>query len=434
MPHLAHATMEPPAATARVSDGKCEVWASVQNAAGRARRPGEALQRADRQGHRARTCCSAAASAASPSPTSPAKRRSALEGMGGQPVKVIWTREDDLQHNFFHTVSVGALEAGLDAQRQAGGLAASHRGADHRLDLRAGPEPRGAVRAGMGAVDMPFAMPNFRVENPERRRTCASAGSARSPTSRTPSRSRASSTELARAAGKRSQGVSARPDRAAAPDRCARPCRTPWNYGEDPEALSVRHRAAARGDREGGERGGLGTQAAEGPRARHRRAPQLRQLRRGGRRGRRSAPRASSRSRASTSPSIAAPCQSRPRALADGGRRACMGIEPRDAWARSASRTAASSRPTSTASRSTRIDGAPTEIARHIVDTTGSTAAGRRRRARRAAGRAGAGQRDLRRHRQAHPQPADPRPARGEGVGGVSSPHLIFLSPARGRG
>ena len=27
LPHLAHATMEPPAATARIADGRCEVWA-----------------------------------------------------------------------------------------------------------------------------------------------------------------------------------------------------------------------------------------------------------------------------------------------------------------------------------------------------------------------------------------------------------------------
>ena len=32
LPHLAHASMEPPVATAVVADGKCEVWASVQSA------------------------------------------------------------------------------------------------------------------------------------------------------------------------------------------------------------------------------------------------------------------------------------------------------------------------------------------------------------------------------------------------------------------
>ena len=31
VPHLAHAPMEPPTATARVADGKCEAWAPVQS-------------------------------------------------------------------------------------------------------------------------------------------------------------------------------------------------------------------------------------------------------------------------------------------------------------------------------------------------------------------------------------------------------------------
>ncbi|MBL3950258.1 xanthine dehydrogenase family protein molybdopterin-binding subunit, partial [Bacteroides thetaiotaomicron] len=30
IPHLAHATMEPPAAVARVADGRCEVWTCTQ--------------------------------------------------------------------------------------------------------------------------------------------------------------------------------------------------------------------------------------------------------------------------------------------------------------------------------------------------------------------------------------------------------------------
>ena len=33
-PHLAHAPMEPTCATARVADGKCEVWAAVQSPGG----------------------------------------------------------------------------------------------------------------------------------------------------------------------------------------------------------------------------------------------------------------------------------------------------------------------------------------------------------------------------------------------------------------
>ena len=37
------------------------------------------------------------------------------QAMKGAPVKVTWTREDDIQHGYYHTVSVERLEAGLDA-------------------------------------------------------------------------------------------------------------------------------------------------------------------------------------------------------------------------------------------------------------------------------------------------------------------------------
>ncbi|WP_163483840.1 molybdopterin cofactor-binding domain-containing protein, partial [Klebsiella pneumoniae] len=34
--------------------------------------------------------------------------------VGGAPVKLVWTREDDLHHGYYHTISVERLEAGLD--------------------------------------------------------------------------------------------------------------------------------------------------------------------------------------------------------------------------------------------------------------------------------------------------------------------------------
>ncbi len=34
------------------------------------------------------------------------------KGIGGAPVKVVWTREDDIHNGFYHTVSVERLEAG----------------------------------------------------------------------------------------------------------------------------------------------------------------------------------------------------------------------------------------------------------------------------------------------------------------------------------
>jgi isoquinoline 1-oxidoreductase beta subunit len=69
--------------------------------------------------------------------------------MGGRPVKVTFTREDDLQNDFFHTVSVERLEAGLDANGKP--VAWLHRTvAPTILSTFAPDQKRGAVRARHG--------------------------------------------------------------------------------------------------------------------------------------------------------------------------------------------------------------------------------------------------------------------------------------------
>ena len=90
------------------------------------------------------------------------------KAMDGKPVKVVWTREDDLHNDYFHTVSVEHLEAGVDAQGNAGGVAAPQRRADDR-SRRSTPDAKQEANweLGMGVINVPFAIPNIRIENPE---------------------------------------------------------------------------------------------------------------------------------------------------------------------------------------------------------------------------------------------------------------------------
>ncbi len=166
VPHLAQAPMEPPSATARVTAQGCEVWCSVQNTEavrtdlskrfnvpidkvivhplllgggfGRKSKPDFASEAA---------ICS--------------------QAMGGRPVKLTFTREDDLQHSFFHTVSVERVEAGVDANGKA--VAWLHRTVAPSIFALFMPDPKheAPLELAMGAVDNPFAIPNLRVENPE---------------------------------------------------------------------------------------------------------------------------------------------------------------------------------------------------------------------------------------------------------------------------
>jgi isoquinoline 1-oxidoreductase subunit beta len=89
------------------------------------------------------------------------------KAMDGKPVKVTWTREDDIQHSYYHTVSVEHLEAGLDASGKP--IAWLHRSAAPTFGSIFGPDPKHEqpFDLGMGLVDVPFAIPNLRIENPE---------------------------------------------------------------------------------------------------------------------------------------------------------------------------------------------------------------------------------------------------------------------------
>ncbi len=81
----------------------------------------------------------------------------------GAPVKVIWTREDDMRNGFYRPTSYNRFSAGLDA---AGRLVAwTHRIAGTPLRLKFGPLAKGIDDSLIdGAVDLPYAIPNVLVD------------------------------------------------------------------------------------------------------------------------------------------------------------------------------------------------------------------------------------------------------------------------------
>jgi isoquinoline 1-oxidoreductase beta subunit len=85
----------------------------------------------------------------------------------GAPVKVVWTREDDIQHGFYHTVTAERLEAGLDKDNKV--VAWRHRSAAPSLFANFVPDNKlpGFIELGMGFVDTPFNVPNIRLESGE---------------------------------------------------------------------------------------------------------------------------------------------------------------------------------------------------------------------------------------------------------------------------
>jgi len=166
LPHLAHATIEPPAATARVAQGKCEVWGCFQSPQAARDLVAKRLGIPPKDVTVNVTLIGGGFGRKS-KPDFGIEAAVLSKAMDGKPVKVTWTRDDDLHHDYFHTVSVEHLQGGLDAQGRP--VVWLHRSAaptilstfDGEAKLKA------PFELGMGVINVPFAIPNIRIETPE---------------------------------------------------------------------------------------------------------------------------------------------------------------------------------------------------------------------------------------------------------------------------
>lgn len=166
IPHLAQAPMEPPAALAQIRDGKCEVWACVQAPQVTRVRLAEKLGLTPEDVTVNVTLLGGGFGRKS-KPDFVLEAAVLSREMDGAPVKVTWTREDDLHHSFFHTVSLERLEAGLDESGRA--VAWLHRTAAPTIGSIFAPDPQQKLpfELGMGLTNMPLDIPNVRAENPQ---------------------------------------------------------------------------------------------------------------------------------------------------------------------------------------------------------------------------------------------------------------------------
>src|SRR5690606_17288578 len=111
LPHLAHASMEPPSATVRLEKGKAEVWTSVQNPAAAQQAVAARLSLKPENVKFNVLLLGGAFGRKSKPDFVDEAAIIASEMPEGTPVKVVWTREDDIHHDFLHTVSAERLEA-----------------------------------------------------------------------------------------------------------------------------------------------------------------------------------------------------------------------------------------------------------------------------------------------------------------------------------
>ncbi|MDP3692899.1 molybdopterin cofactor-binding domain-containing protein [Bradyrhizobium sp.] len=164
LPHLAHVAMEPPVALANVKDGKAEIWAPVQSPGGTREDIAKTLGIPQQDvtvnvtllggGFGRKSKCDFAIEAA------------LLSKAIGAPVKVQWTREDDVRNGFLHAVSAERIEAGLDKSGKV--VAWRHRSVAPSIASTFAPNAlhQAAFELGMGLIDMPFEIANIQCENP----------------------------------------------------------------------------------------------------------------------------------------------------------------------------------------------------------------------------------------------------------------------------
>lgn len=165
VPHLAHAAMEPPAAMASVTADGCEIWTSTQDPQTARSEVASALGLSEKKVTLHVTLLGGGFGRKS-KPDYVVEAALVSRAMGA-PVRMQWTREDDIQHDYYHTVSAQRMTAGLDARGKVTSLL--HRTAFPTIGALFAPGLTHAAEGELqqGVLDWPYAIPNVRAENGE---------------------------------------------------------------------------------------------------------------------------------------------------------------------------------------------------------------------------------------------------------------------------
>jgi isoquinoline 1-oxidoreductase beta subunit len=163
VPHHAHATMEPPAAVADFRDGKVTAWAPVQNPQAAQETMAAALG-IDKNDAVCHVTLLGGGFGRKSKPDFVAEA-AVLSKKVGRPVKVVWSREDDLQFDFYHAVAAVAHKATVDGRGRPTAWLARSAFPPIASTFTAGERYAMDIELGMGLTDLPFDVPAYRAEN-----------------------------------------------------------------------------------------------------------------------------------------------------------------------------------------------------------------------------------------------------------------------------
>jgi isoquinoline 1-oxidoreductase subunit beta len=163
VPLLAHASMEPMVALAEFKDGKVTVWAPTQNP-----QAAQAIIAQELGIPKENVICHVTLLGGGfgrKSKPDYVAEAAVLSKKVGRPVKVVWTREDDIKFDYYNAVAALYLKASLDAKGKP--IAWLQRSVFPPIpsifDVNAVYGDPGHLQQGW--TDMPYDIPNLRIEN-----------------------------------------------------------------------------------------------------------------------------------------------------------------------------------------------------------------------------------------------------------------------------
>jgi isoquinoline 1-oxidoreductase beta subunit len=161
-PMLAHAPMEPPAAVAEFKAGKVTISAATQNPQAVQDTVAKALgiKKED-------VICNVTLLGGGfgrKSKPDYCAEAALLSKQVGKPVKIVWSREDDIHFDYFHSPAAMYMKASVDEKGQP--TAWLQRSVFPPIASQGNmAEQYGGFQLGMGWTDVPYPIPNMRVEN-----------------------------------------------------------------------------------------------------------------------------------------------------------------------------------------------------------------------------------------------------------------------------
>ena len=164
LPHLVHAPMEVPNATAWVrEDGTCEAWAPVQ-APQTARGEVAAFLDIEKENVTINVTFLGGGFGRKSKPDFVVEAVAVSKAIAA-PVQVVWTREDDIQHSYYHAVSAQYMKGALDKNGNVTGWL--HRVAYPSIASTFAPDSGYAAgfEFGQGLINIPYQIDNVRCEN-----------------------------------------------------------------------------------------------------------------------------------------------------------------------------------------------------------------------------------------------------------------------------